>query len=284
MSRVTLGVAGRSTSEPIPLTGRCPCGGPLRQDNVRPVTLLLGALGAFACYAVGGLVGFASSLLYLPVLLLLDVPLTEAVALNLVMAVLTRLPTVISLRGHIDARRTTAMLAGTVPGIGVGLLLAGWLPSGVLEVGAGLVVLAGGLHLLRARSRPAAVDARRAAGPQALLAGTGSGLLGVTTSLNGIPPAVLLARSGAPVRTRLADLSAFFVVGNCLTLAALAVFRDVAVVDMTSTTASWLLAGMVGNAAGLRLAESIEQRRFDDLTIGLVLLSGVASLVGAVAG
>lgn len=255
-----------------------------RADSVRPVVLILGAVGALACYTVGGLVGFASSLLYLPVLLVLGVPLAEAVALNLVMAVLTRLPTVVSLRGHIDTRRTTAMLAGTVPGIGAGLLLAGGVPSGVLEVGAGLAVLASGLHLLRARACPAPVETRSTTGRQALLVGTGSGVLGVTTSLNGIPPAVLLARSGAPVKTRLADLSAFFVVGNCLTLAALALAADVPVVAASPETVAWLLAGMVGNAFGLRLADAIDQHRFDDLTIGLVLLSGSASLVGALVG
>lgn len=247
------------------------------------MVLILGTVGAFACYTVGGLVGFASSLLYLPVLLVLGVPLTGAVALNLVMAVLTRLPTVISLRGHVDPRRTAVMLTGTVPGIGVGLLLEGAVSSGVLEAGAGLVVLGSGLHLLWARRRNA--TGARGAGPQAaLLAGGCSGLLGVTTSLNGIPPAVLLARSGAPVKTRLADLSAFFVVGNCLTLAALALATDVPVVETSSATVAWLLAGMLGNVVGLRLAGAIDERRFDDLTIGLVLLSGVASLIGSAAG
>lgn len=251
-----------------------------RTASVRPVVLLLGAVGAFACYTVGGLVGFASSLLYLPVLLVLGVPLPEAVALNLVMAVLTRLPSVVALRDHLDLRRTTTMLAGSLPGIVTGLVVARLVPAGVLEVGAGLVVLGSGLHLLRARRRtPTTTTAAR---PRAaLVAGGCSGLLGVTTSLNGIPPAVLLARSGAPVRTRLADLSAFFVVGNCLTLVALAVAADVPVVQPSSGTAAWLLAGMLGNAFGLRLAEAIDQRRFDDLTIGLVLLSGCASLVGA---
>lgn len=254
-----------------------------RTASVRPVILLLGAVGAFACYTVGGLVGFASSLLYLPVLLVLGVPLPEAVALNLVMAVLTRLPSVVALRHHLDLHRTTAMLAGSVPGIAVGLAVARLVPAGVLEVGAGLVVLGSGLHLLRGRRRTATTPTG-AGTPAAVMAGGCSGLLGVTTSLNGIPPAVLLARSGAPVRTRLADLSAFFVVGNCLTLAALALVADVPVVEPSSETATWLLAGMVGNAFGLRLAEAIDQRRFDDLTIGLVLLSGVASLVGAAAG
>ncbi len=117
--------------------------------------LLLGALGAFACCTVGGLVGFASSLLYLPVLLMLGVPLSEAVALNLVMAVLTRLPSVVALRDHLDLRRTTTMLAGSVPGIAAGLVVARLVPATVLEVVAGLVVLGSGLHLLRSRVGPA---------------------------------------------------------------------------------------------------------------------------------
>lgn len=252
--------------------------------SVRPVVLILGALGALACYTVGGLVGFASSLLYLPVLLVLGVPLSEAVALNLVMAVLTRLPSVVALRAHLDLRRTTTMLAGSVPGIAAGLVVARLVPAGGLEVVAGLVVLGSGLHLLRARRRPATTGVSGTSTPAHLLAGGCSGMLGVTTSLNGIPPAVLLARSDAPVRTRLADLSGFFVVGNCLTLAALAVVAGVPVTEASPTTATWLLAGMVGNAVGLRLAGAIDRNRFDDLTIALVVLSGLASLVGAVTG
>ncbi len=88
------------------------------------------------------------------------------------------------------------------------------------------------------------------------------------------------------MKTRLADLSGFFVVGNCLTLAGLALVAEVPVVEVSSATAAWLLAGMVGNAFGLcpGWLDAIDQRRFDDLTIGLVLLSGAASLAGAAAG
>ncbi|MFP5335979.1 MAG: hypothetical protein ACLGIV_11785, partial [Actinomycetes bacterium] len=47
------------------------------------------------------------------------------------------------------------------------------------------------------------------------------GFLGTTTSLNGVAPALLLTGSRATARTLVADLAAFFVVGNILTLAAL---------------------------------------------------------------
>jgi uncharacterized membrane protein YfcA len=242
------------------------------------VTLVIGALGAFFANAVGGLVGFASSLLLLPVLLLLGVPLWDAVSLNLVLAILTRLPSVIVLRSHVDVRRTGTLLAGSLPGIGVGVLVGGLVPDKALEVAAGTLVLLSGLYLLRARR---AGSPTPGVGTSAtLLAGASSGLLGVTTSLNGVPPAVLLSRSGAPVRTRLADLSVFFAVGNCFTLVAIAATQGLSTGEDSSVLAAWLLAGMLGNAFGLRLAHSIDERRFELLTIVLVLLSGVGGLVG----
>lgn len=244
--------------------------------------LVVGALGAFLAYAVGGLVGFASSLLFLPVLLLLDVPLVDAVTLNLVLAILTRLPSVIVLRADIDVRRTATMLVGSLPGIAVGLAVGAVVAQHALEVAAGVLVLASGGYLLVARS--ATVESSTVTGSTTLLAGACSGLMGVTTSLNGIPPAVLLARSGASVRTRLADLSVFFAIGNCLTLAALSLTRDIAFVPASANTFGWLLAGVAGNAVGVRLAGFLDVRRFDALTIALVLLSGLASLAGAFIG
>lgn len=243
------------------------------------MTLAIGALGAFFANAVGGLVGFASSLLLLPILLLLGVPLWEAVSLNLTMAILTRLPSVIALRSCVDIRRTGIMLAGSIPGIAAGVLIGGAVSSQVLQVAAGVLVLLSGLYLMWAkRSTPVSVGVSTRS---TALAGACSGLLGVTTSLNGVPPAVLLARSGASVRTRLADLSVFFALGNCLTLAAIATTQELRLFGGASTVLVWLIVGMAGNAVGLKLAGSLDERRFDSLTIALVLLSGVGSLLGS---
>lgn len=246
------------------------------------VTLVVGVIGAFLAYAVGGLVGFASSLLFLPVLLLLGVPLPEAVALNLVLAIVTRLPSVVALRAHVDVRRTAVLLAGSVPGIALGVATVRLVPQHALEVAAGVLVLASGVYLLAARAVPD--DHPGVSTPATALTGVCSGLMGITTSLNGIPPAVLLARSGASVRTRLADLSVYFAVGNTLTLAVLAATSTTFVLPVTATTLVWLVAGIAGNAAGVRLGGRLDPRRFDLLTVGLVLLSGVGALTGAVVG
>lgn len=239
------------------------------------MTLALGGIAAFMAFAVGGMVGFASSLLFLPVLLLLDVPLPEAVVLNLALTVLTRAPTVVMLRGDLDRGRVGRMLAGTLPGVGAGVLLATVVPTVVLEVVAGAVVVISGIHLWRAG--PGALRSPSPTAP--LLVGVCSGVLGVTTSLNGVPPALHLARSGAPVRTRLADLSAYFVLGNCLTLAGIALTSGLGVLSVSVATATWLAAGVAGNLCGLWLAGFVDERRFDSLTVALVLLSGVTTLL-----
>lgn len=246
------------------------------------MVLVLGACGVFVACTVGGLVGFASSLLLLPVLLLLDVPLPEAVALNLTLAVLTRLPSVVALRRHVDRRRTATMLLGSMPGSALGLVVVRVVPAPALEVGAGVLVLLSGLYLVRVPRRSLA-STSPGDGVTAL-AGACSGMLGVTTSLNGVPPAVLLARSGATVQTRLADLTFYFVVGNCLTLVLLSIIGGLSTTQGSTTLITWLVAGLSGNIAGLWLAERIELAVFERLTTWLVLLSGVVALTGAVLG
>lgn len=266
----------------LPLDGTTTRSGCARAPRFAAMTLVLGALGAFVAYAVGGLVGFASSLLFLPVLLLLDVPLLEAVVLNLVLAIVTRLPSVVALHALVDRRRTAALLLGCLPGLGLGVVTARVVPQPALEVVAGLLVLASGGYLLRVRrvrSVPEGVSDRAS-----VAAGACSGLMGVTTSLNGIPPAVLLARSGVEVQVRLADLSVFFVVGNCFTLAVLGATGGLAAVPVTASSGAWLVAGIAGNAVGLLAAGHLDARRFDLLTVALVVLSGAAALVGGLVG
>lgn len=243
------------------------------------MTLVVGALGTFVACTVGGLVGFASSLILLPVLLLLGVPLWEAVSINLVLAVMTRLPSLVRLRAEVNRRRTATMLAGSVPGILVGVCVAAVVPTAALEVAAATLVVASGCVLLRGPAHNRGSGGGRR---DALLAGGLGGALGVTTSLNGVPPAVYLARTGDSVRTRLADLSAFFVVGNCLVLVAIILTRGALALPDLGTSVTWMAAGMAGNGAGLLVASRLDQIQFDRITIGLVLASGVASLVGAV--
>lgn len=246
------------------------------------MVLVLGACGVFVACAVGGLVGFASSLLLLPVLLLLDVPLSEAVAINLTLAVLTRLPSVVALRRHLDRRRTATMLLGSVPGTALGLAVVRAVPATGLEVVAGVLVLSSGIYLVRApRWSTTSTSPRDGV---AAFAGACSGLLGITTSLNGVPPAVLLARSGAAVQTRLADLTYYFVVGNCLTLVLLSISGGLSTTQGSATLVVWLVAGLVGNVAGLWWAGGLDLAVFERLTTWLVLLSGVVALAGAVLG
>ncbi|MFA6574564.1 MAG: hypothetical protein WCS84_04025 [Nocardioides sp.] len=71
-----------------------------------------------------------------------------------------------------------------------------------------------------------------------------------------------------------------FAVGNCFTLAAIAASQSQPLLVDLSPVTVWILAGMAGNAVGLRLAHSLDERRFELLTIALVLLSGIGSLIG----
>lgn len=242
--------------------------------------IIIGTVATFAACVVGGVVGFATSLLLLPVLLMIGVPLVEAVSLCLLLAVVTRLPTMVMLRRGVDRRRTSLMLIGALPGVVAGLWVVRTVPATALQVVAGVVVLLSGCYLWWARRVRVAMGVGTGA---TLLAGATSGLLGVTTSLNGVPPAILLAQSGAAVRTRLADLSVFFVVSDLVILVVLGHGTGTAVLA-GPVSWLWLAAGLAGNFVGLHVSRHITPHRFDSMTVLLVVLSGAASLVTAATG
>lgn len=243
-----------------------------------------GGAAAFVACAVGGLVGFASSLVLLPALLGLGLELRTAVVVNLVVAVVTRVPTLVVLRREVDRRRTGWLLAGTAPGAVVGLVVVSRTPSRLVELVVGLVVVLAGCSLARDLHRTDGPATARAGPLRTVTTGVGSGLLGATTSLNGVPPALLLARTERDVTIRLADLSAFFVLGNVLTLGLLLASGGGADLPPVGVLGAWVVAGAAGHGIGTAVGSGLEPGRFDRLTTTIVVLCGALALVSAAVG
>lgn len=239
---------------------------------------LLAGLAILIATFLAGVVGFAYSLVALPLLLLIGVPFSEVVVINLVVSLTTRLLVVGQMHADIDRRRAGLLIAGSLPGVGVGLAVRGLVSVQVLQVGAGLLtLLAVAALVLRTMPR----QATRARCRTVLAAGGLGGFLGATTSLNGVPPALVLTGSGATTRSQVADLAVYFVVGNTLTLLALALSGHVPLPATVPVLAIWLGLGLLGTASGSQLGHRLPQNVFRRLTLLVIFVGGAMSTLQA---
>jgi uncharacterized protein len=124
-------------------------------------------------------------------------------------------------------------------------------------------------------------DGPPAAGLTTGAAGALGGFLGITTSLNGPPPVVLLSRQNVAPQQFVADLAVYFIVCNGLALLLIGLAGDVDPGRVGVLLACWLPGGLLGNALGNSWAARVPQGPFRLLTLGLVVVTGLATVVTA---
>lgn len=246
---------------------------------VDPSILVLGALVILSATFLAGVVGFAYGLVALPLLLLVAVPLGDVVVINLVVGLVSRLSVVARRHGDVNWARSRLLLVGSLPGILLGVVTRDRLDTDVIQLGAGVVTLGavaavarGGSHAQSRESSPSLV----------LVAGGMGGFLGVTTSLNGVPPALLLTGDRATARNMVADLAVYFVLGNVVTLLILSQLGQAPSGWVWSALMLWVPIGLAGNLLGVALGPRLPYVLFRRLTIGVIVASGLASSLQAV--
>jgi len=237
----------------------------------------LGAGAVLVAALLGGATGFGTGLVCAPLLLLIGFPLAEVVAVNLTVALLTRVAVAYRLREHIDWRRATLLILGSVPGIVLGRAVGHLIDASVLKVAAGLAAIAFAGYLF-ARPSGTGTAVSRLGG---LVAGVSGGFLATTISFNGVPPVLWLSRTGAEPLAFVADLAVYFVVGNLLAVPLLLIDGSVPVSRLGGLLLAWVPVSLAGNALGLRLAGRLSRRVFRALTLGLVVVTGAATVATA---
>src|SRR5215475_4325027 len=98
--------------------------------------VVLGAGAVLLAALLGGVTGFGTGLVLAPLLLLIGFPLAEVVAVNLTIALVTRVAVTYRLREHIDRRRVTLLILGSVPGIVLGRAVGHLIDATALKVAA----------------------------------------------------------------------------------------------------------------------------------------------------
>jgi len=239
-------------------------------------TLLLGGLLAAAVAVVAGVSGFGFGLVATPLLLLAGFSLPFVVTVNLLISVATRVSVAYRLRRSIDPVRVGLLVAGAVPGLYLGARLLASVDARPVKIAAGLVTMLGAAALVLAERRAPRV--RWAGAP--IVAGFAGGLLGTTTSLIGIPAALLLARQRLATASFFADLSVYFIVAGSIGLAVLAATGGLSHRALAAFVL-WLplvvVANLIGTTVGLRLPA----RGFRFVVLGLAFVAGAVTAATA---
>ena len=238
---------------------------------------LLGGLVMCLTATIGGVTGFGASLLSTPALLLIGLPLRWIVVINLATVLVTRGVTVVRLRQHLSLRRPALLVLGSIPGLYCGTVLLGWVDVPFLKRFAGITIILATLLQIRAMNRPP--PPRIPGAP--LIAGWLGGVLGATTSLNGIPPAILLARDRSAPRNFQADLALYFVCSNAIGLSLLAARGLFVPQALVPTALVWLPGALLGNALGTALGGRLSDRLFLSLAFVLAAVAGCITALTA---
>jgi uncharacterized membrane protein YfcA len=201
------------------------------------------------------------------------------VVVNLVVGVVTRVGAVLRLRHSVNRQRSTWLVAGCVPGVVVGALVLGLVDDDVLKAIAGSVaVAAAGYLLLR---RPAAHPGAAPTAPRLApgIAGVLGGFLGVTTSMNGPPPVILLSHRNVAPREFIADMAVYLLVCNLLALLLIGLTGGLSLHRVGLLLVCWLPGAVLGNTVGLTYGTRLPPAPFRLLALGLVMVTGLATVV-----
>ncbi len=209
-------------------------------------------------------------------MLLLGFPLPFVITLNLAMNMLTRISVTYQLRAHVT-RRSWLLIIGSVPGLILGVVVLTSISAHVIKMATGVLVL--GLTALIARAIDAPPPRPLRGAP--IVAGFAGGFLGSTTSLNGMPAVLLLARDKVAPISFLADLAVYFVLSNAIGLVVLKVGNSLNTHALYPALLLWLPGSLIGNQIGITLGTRLPERFFRWMTIVVAVVSGVMTLVTA---
>jgi uncharacterized protein len=233
--------------------------------------LAFGAAAVAVAAFLGGVTGFGYSLVATPLLLIAGFPLPYVVTANLAVALITRISVAYRFREAMSARRVALLVGGSVPGLWLGVIVLRVVDADTIKVAAGIITMIAAALLLRAISAP--IPARPLPGAP-LVAGVFGGFLGAATSLNGVAPALLLARDRVSPRTQVADLATYFVASNAIGLGVLAVQGAIREDALTSAFWLWLPGSLLGNWLGTTLGPRLPELTFRYLTLAVVFVAG----------
>jgi uncharacterized protein len=238
--------------------------------------LILGGFLVAAAALLAGASGFGFGIVATPALLLAGFSLPFVVTVNLLIALVTRVSVAWRLRHAMNRRRVVLLVLGAIPGLWVGSWTLGAIDERTLKLAVGIIVALAAAALAWPGRRP---PVRRVRGLSPA-AGFLGGLLGTTTSLIGVPPALLLTRSRPAAASLFADLSGYFIATSAIALVVLAAEGQFST-SAARTFVWWLPGVLLANAIGVTVGLRLPAPQVRRLTLGLAFAAGVVTAATA---
>ena len=237
---------------------------------------IVGALGVLVAATAQYTTGFGFALLGVP-LMALTIPTHDAVIISTWLGLVTNGFQAFNDRSRADSATVRRLLAGTIIGIPIGLVVFTRVDEKILKAGLGATVLvATALLVANFRLR------RAGAGPE-WLAGVVSGALSSSLSTNGPPLVFVLQARRVPIDVFRATLAVVFASANVMTLIAFAASGDLTV-RLTSWSMAMLPALAVGVGIGSRCRRRVTESSARRLVLGLLGIAGVSALASSLVG
>lgn len=234
--------------------------------------LVLGGVLVVLAALLAGVSGFGLGIVAAPLLLLAGFSLPFVVTVILLISLATRISVTWRLHRSIDRRRVAVLVGSAVPGLFVGALLLRSVDGQALRVVVGTIVAVAAAGLALAERHP---PRPRLRGMNAA-AGFAGGVLGTSTSLSGVPPALLLTRRGVATKAFLADLATYFVATSAIGLGVLVLNGDFSQ-DGAEAFLWWLPGVIVANLVGTSIALRLPVGAFRRFVLGLAFVAGLAT-------
>jgi uncharacterized membrane protein YfcA len=238
--------------------------------------LVVGGILAAAVAFLAGTSGFGFGLVAAPALLLCGYSLPFAVTAVLLLSVVTRLSVAWRLRHAVSRRRVGLLLGGAVPGLWIGSRTLGAVDAHDLRIVVGAVVATSAAALAWVDRHPPRPRYRGLVPAAGFL----GGLLGTTTSLTGVPPALLLTRRRVGADELFADLSFYFVATASIGLVVLGADGNFS--GAAARACLWWVPGvLVANAAGTTVGLRLPSHALRRLTLALGFAAGLVTVLTA---
>jgi hypothetical protein len=233
----------------------------------------VGVFGVVALAAAAQAVaGFGFALIATPLVAVLAGPKAAVVGLTMVGLVLVAQ---LSLRGrgHVDRSTVGAVTVAAIVGMPLGLFVITHADDRVLTIAIAVAVIAFSLLLWRGERFPVGRGTEAAAGFTA-------GILSTSTGTSGPPIVIALSAKELEPAVFRATISAIFLVQGAAALVFFAIGGQITR-DAVSVALVGLPGVIVGSIVGERGFRRLDARTFRRVVLGMLFLSGVVALLGA---
>jgi uncharacterized membrane protein YfcA len=242
--------------------------------------MVLAAVAAFAGASVQSATGFGFALILGPALFAV-LGAEEAVSALLVLGL--ALNVLVLADGHrapVRWRSLAPALVAAVPGLAAGVWILTALPKPALQAVMGATVIVAALVQLRGEP----TGARESSLGEACAVGVATGALTTSTSVSGPPLVLWLGSQGLRPAELRTSLSVCFLALNLVGAVALVVGGGTGALAGGDVLLPLLALVIVGHLIGAQAFKRIDPERFRLVVLGLVVATGLASLVAGLAG